>query len=53
MITDVADLVELSGLFSRPWVGGRRDYFVQIQPEKVTGRRLWADADDWRRVLSD
>jgi nitroimidazol reductase NimA-like FMN-containing flavoprotein (pyridoxamine 5'-phosphate oxidase superfamily) len=52
VITDVADLVELSGLFSRPWVGGRRDYFVQIQTEKVTGRRLWADVDDWQRILS-
>jgi hypothetical protein len=46
LVTDVPDLIELSGLFSRPWTGGRRAYFVQIRTEKVTGRRLWLDADD-------
>jgi nitroimidazol reductase NimA-like FMN-containing flavoprotein (pyridoxamine 5'-phosphate oxidase superfamily) len=40
LITDVSDLIELSGLFSRPQVGARRDYFVRIRTEKVTGRRL-------------
>ncbi len=40
VITEVPDLIELSGLFSRPWVGGRRDYFVLIRTEKVTGYRL-------------
>jgi Pyridoxamine 5'-phosphate oxidase len=53
VITEAPDLVELSGLFSRPWIGGRRDYFLQIQTEKVTGRRLWPDANDRQQVLSD
>jgi Pyridoxamine 5'-phosphate oxidase len=53
VITEVPDLVELSGLFSRPWVGGRHDFFVRIRTEKVTGRRLWQDADDRRQILSD
>lgn len=42
LITDVADLVELSGLFLQPWDDGRRDYFLRIRIEKVTGRRLRA-----------
>lgn len=42
LITDVGDLVELSGVFLQPWVDGRRDYFVRIRTEKVTGRRLRA-----------
>jgi len=41
-ITDVGDLVELSGLFLQPWDDGRRDYFVRIRTEKVTGCRLRA-----------
>jgi hypothetical protein len=40
LITGVADLVELSGTWLRPWVSGRREHFVRIRPEKVTGRRL-------------
>ncbi len=40
VITVVPDLVELSGIFSRPSNGGRRDYYVRIRTEKVTGRRL-------------
>jgi nitroimidazol reductase NimA-like FMN-containing flavoprotein (pyridoxamine 5'-phosphate oxidase superfamily) len=40
LITDVDDLVKLSGIFLQPWVDGRRDYFVRIRTEKVTGRRL-------------
>jgi nitroimidazol reductase NimA-like FMN-containing flavoprotein (pyridoxamine 5'-phosphate oxidase superfamily) len=40
VITEVPDLIELSGVFSRPRIGGRRDYFVRIRTEKVTGRRL-------------
>ncbi|WP_459723250.1 pyridoxamine 5'-phosphate oxidase family protein [Actinophytocola sp. KF-1] len=42
LITDVAELVELSGTFLQPWVDGRRDHFVRIQTEKLTGRRLHA-----------
>lgn len=40
VITEVADLIELSTLFSRPSVGGRCDYFVRITTEKVTGRQV-------------
>lgn len=40
LINEVSDLIELSGLFSRPQVSARRDYFVRIRPEKVTGCRL-------------
>lgn len=53
LITEVPDLVEVSGLFSRPWIGGGRDYFVRIRTEKVTGCRLWPNAHDRLPVLSD
>ena len=53
VITDVPDLIELSGIFSRPWTGGRRDYFVRIRTEKVTGRRLRPEIDDRSQVFSD
>jgi Pyridoxamine 5'-phosphate oxidase len=46
VITEVPDLIELSGLFSRPWAGGRCDYFVRVRTEKVTGRRLWPEVSD-------
>ena len=53
VITEVPDLIELSGIFSRPRFGGRRDYFVRIRTEKVTGRRLWPEVDDQQEVFSD
>jgi len=45
LITDVGDLVELSRLFLQPWLDGRREYFVRIRTEKVTGRRVSVLAD--------
>jgi hypothetical protein len=39
-VTDVDELVQLSGTFLQPWVEGQRDHFVRIRTEKVTGRRL-------------
>jgi nitroimidazol reductase NimA-like FMN-containing flavoprotein (pyridoxamine 5'-phosphate oxidase superfamily) len=39
-ITDVDELVEVSGTFLQPWVAGRRDHFVRIRTEKMTGRRI-------------
>ena len=39
-ITDVDELVEVSGTFVQPWVDGRRDHFVRIRTEKMTGRRV-------------
>jgi len=53
LITEVPDLIELSGLFSRPQAGARRDYFVRIQTEKVTGRRLWPNGNDRPGEFSD
>ena len=45
VVTDVSELVELSGVWLQPWVGGRRDHFIRIRAEKVTGRVLaFADA---------
>jgi nitroimidazol reductase NimA-like FMN-containing flavoprotein (pyridoxamine 5'-phosphate oxidase superfamily) len=41
-ITDVDELVQVAGTFVQPWVDGRRDQFVRIRTEKVTGRRLRA-----------
>lgn len=43
-ITDAGELVELSGLFLQPWDEARRDYFVRIRTEKLTGRRRRAPA---------
>ncbi|WP_037310114.1 pyridoxamine 5'-phosphate oxidase family protein [Amycolatopsis orientalis] len=42
LVTDIGELVELAGTFLQPWVDGRRDRFVRIGTEKVTGRRLLA-----------
>ncbi len=44
-VTDVDELVQLSGTFLQPWVDGRRDHFVRIRTEKVTGRRLQTPVD--------
>ena len=39
-ITDVNELVGLSGTFLQPWVDGRRDHFMRIQTERMTGRQF-------------
>ncbi|MBY0286107.1 pyridoxamine 5'-phosphate oxidase family protein [Mycolicibacterium tusciae] len=39
-ITAVDDLVEIAGTFVQPWVQGRRDHFIRIRTEKITGRRF-------------
>ncbi|MGV0811721.1 pyridoxamine 5'-phosphate oxidase family protein [Mycolicibacterium boenickei] len=39
-ITDVDEQVEVAGTFVQPWAEGRRDHFVRIRTEKVTGRQL-------------
>lgn len=39
-ITDVDEQVEVAGTFVQPWVDGRRDHFVRIRAEKVTGRQF-------------
>lgn len=39
-VTEIDELVELAGTFLQPWVAGRRDHFVRIRTEKMTGRRF-------------
>jgi nitroimidazol reductase NimA-like FMN-containing flavoprotein (pyridoxamine 5'-phosphate oxidase superfamily) len=43
-ITDIDEVAELSGTFLQSWVDGRRDHFVRVRSEKVTGRRLLSPA---------
>ncbi|MFC3890412.1 pyridoxamine 5'-phosphate oxidase family protein [Lentzea rhizosphaerae] len=43
-ITEVAELLEISGTWLQPWADGRRDHFVRIRTQKVTGRKLLAPA---------
>jgi nitroimidazol reductase NimA-like FMN-containing flavoprotein (pyridoxamine 5'-phosphate oxidase superfamily) len=40
LVVDVAELVEMAGVWLQPWVQGRREYFVRIRTEQVTGRKL-------------
>ena len=40
VITDVAELVAVSGTWLVPWAEGRRDHFIRVRTEKVTGRLL-------------
>lgn len=39
-ITDVDELTEVSGTFVEPWVDGKRDHFIRIEAQKMTGRRF-------------
>lgn len=39
-ISDIDELVDVAGTFVQPWVDGRRDHFVRILSEKMTGRRF-------------
>lgn len=39
-ITDIDELTEVSGTFVEPWVQGRRDHFIRIEAQKMTGRRF-------------
>jgi nitroimidazol reductase NimA-like FMN-containing flavoprotein (pyridoxamine 5'-phosphate oxidase superfamily) len=50
-ISDVDELVAVSGTFVQPWVDGRRDHFIQIRTEKVTGRRLREPLDQSRDAI--
>lgn len=52
VITEVSDLIELSSIFSGPWIGDRRDYFVGIRTEKVTGCRIGSAVNHHQRVVS-
>jgi nitroimidazol reductase NimA-like FMN-containing flavoprotein (pyridoxamine 5'-phosphate oxidase superfamily) len=53
LIIEVSDLIELAALFSRPEAGARRDYFVRIRTEKVTGRRLLPSEDGRQAEFSE
>lgn len=37
-ITDIDEMIEVSGTFVEPWVDGKRDHFIRIRAEKMTGR---------------
>lgn len=39
-VTDVDELVAVAGTFVSPWVSGRREHFVRIRTEQVTGREF-------------
>jgi nitroimidazol reductase NimA-like FMN-containing flavoprotein (pyridoxamine 5'-phosphate oxidase superfamily) len=39
-VTEVDELVEVAGTFVEPWAEGRRDHFVRIRSEKITGRQF-------------
>ncbi|WP_304110215.1 pyridoxamine 5'-phosphate oxidase family protein [Mycolicibacterium bacteremicum] len=43
-ITEVDDLVAVAGTFIEPWVRGRREHFVRIRTDRMTGRQFLADA---------
>ena len=52
VIVEVAELVEVAGIWLQPWVEGRRDHFIRIRTEQVTGRRL-VDAGNHARIARE
>ncbi|MEH3132804.1 MAG: pyridoxamine 5'-phosphate oxidase family protein [Mycolicibacterium neoaurum] len=42
-ITAIDDLVDVAGTFVEPWVQGRRDHFIRIRTERITGRQILDD----------
>ncbi len=43
-ISGIDDLVEVAGTFIEPWVQGRRDHFIRIRTDRITGREFREDA---------
>ncbi|GAA2558057.1 pyridoxamine 5'-phosphate oxidase family protein [Mycolicibacterium diernhoferi] len=43
-VTDIEDLVAVAGTFIEPWVQGRRDHFIRIRTDRMTGREFREDA---------
>jgi nitroimidazol reductase NimA-like FMN-containing flavoprotein (pyridoxamine 5'-phosphate oxidase superfamily) len=43
-VSDATDVAALTDLPLRPWAPGRRDDFIRITPEIVTGRRIPSSA---------
>lgn len=39
-VTGIDELVEVAGTFVQPWIDGRRDHFLVIKSEKMTGRHI-------------
>lgn len=44
-VEDPEELAELRDLQLAPWAGGRRDHYVRIAVEMVSGRRIGPDPD--------
>jgi uncharacterized protein len=44
-VTDPAELTRVRRLALSPWAPGRRDRYVRIRPERITGRRIALPAD--------
>jgi nitroimidazol reductase NimA-like FMN-containing flavoprotein (pyridoxamine 5'-phosphate oxidase superfamily) len=53
LITDIDELVAVSGTWLRSWVDGWRHRFIRIRAEKVTGRRLHTPAGSTIPVSPD
>ncbi|ANE81436.1 pyridoxamine 5'-phosphate oxidase [Mycobacterium adipatum] len=43
-ITGIDDLVDVAGTFIEPWVQGRRDHFIRIRTDRMTGREFREEA---------
>lgn len=43
-MTEIDDLVAVAGTFIQPWAEGRREHFVRIRTERMTGREFREDA---------
>jgi nitroimidazol reductase NimA-like FMN-containing flavoprotein (pyridoxamine 5'-phosphate oxidase superfamily) len=39
-ITGIDDLVAVAGTFIEPWADGRRDHFVRVRTDRMTGREF-------------
>ncbi len=39
-IAGIDDLVDVAGTFIEPWVHGRRDHYVRIRTDRMTGREF-------------
>lgn len=39
-ITEIDDLVDVAGTFIEPWAQGRRDHFIRIRSDRMTGREF-------------
>lgn len=39
-VTEIDDLVDVAGTFIEPWAQGRRDHFVRIRTDRMTGRQF-------------